>query len=285
MAKRKLTPLQKQFHSVIFGTSTRAGKWFDIALICVILGSVLVVLFDSVPDIHAGYGERFLRLEWLFTMFFTIEYSVRIWSSPNRKAYIFSAFGIIDLLAILPTYIALFVPEAAPLIIVRMLRILRIFRILRLLEFIAEANILAAALLASSRKIFLFFSMMIILMTIFGCLMYVLEGSENGFDNIPVSIYWAVVTMTTVGYGDMVPVTTAGRVVSALGMLMGYAIIAVPTGIITAELASEMNTRHGIARNSRNCKICGVSGHEPDAHYCSNCGEHLEQKAVIIDPP
>ena len=161
----------------------------------------------------------------------------------------------------------------------------RIFRILRLFEFITEANLLAKALRASRRKIFLFFSMIIILTTIFGSLIYVLEGPHNGFENIPVSIYWAIVTITTVGYGDVVPITVAGRMISALGMLMGYAIIAVPTGIITAELASEMNSAKTLARNSRNCKTCGVSGHEPDAHYCAYCGEHLEQKAAIIDPP
>ena len=285
MTKRKLTPLQHDFHTIIFGTSTSAGKWFDIALIWVILCSVLVILLDSIAELHSVHGLAYLRIEWLFTAFFTLEYFTRIWCSPNRKAYVFSVFGVVDLLALLPTYIAFFVPEASPLLIIRLLRILRIFRILRLFEFITEANLLAKALRASRRKIFLFFSMMIILTTIFGSLIYVLEGPHNGFENIPVSIYWAIVTITTVGYGDVVPVTVAGRMISALGMLMGYAIIAVPTGIITAELASEMNSAKTLARNSRNCKTCGVSGHEPDAHYCAYCGEHLEQKTAIIDAP
>ncbi len=284
MAKRKLTDLQHSFHTVIFGTSTRLGKWFDIVLIWVILSSVLVILLDSIPELHTGNGEAYLRIEWIFTAFFTVEYFTRIWCSPNRKAYIFSVYGIVDLLAVLPTYIALFIPEASPLLIIRVLRILRIFRILRLFEFITEANMLAKALRASGRKVILFFSMMIILMTIFGCLMYVLEGPNNGFENIPISIYWAIETITTVGYGDVVPMTVAGRAVASLGMLMGYAIIAVPTGIITAELASEMSSAKAQARNSRNCKTCGTSGHEPDAHYCSNCGEHLEQKTAIIPP-
>ncbi len=285
MTKRKLTPLQHDFHTVIFGTATSAGKWFDIALIWVILCSVLVIFLDSITELHAVHGAAYLHIEWLFTAFFTVEYLTRIWCSPNRKAYVFSVFGVVDLLAVLPTYIAFFVPEASPLLIIRLLRILRIFRILRLFEFITEANLLAKALRASGRKIFLFFSMMIILTTIFGSVIYVLEGPHNGFENIPVSIYWAIVTITTVGYGDVVPVTVAGRMISALGMLMGYAIIAVPTGIITAELASEMQSAKTLARNSRNCKTCGVSGHEPDAHYCAYCGEHLEQKAAIIDPP
>ena len=285
MAKRKLTPLQQSFHAVIFGTTTPLGKWFDIALIWIILASVLIIMLDSIAELHSSHGELYWKLELIFTAFFTVEYFTRIWCSPNRKAYVLSAFGIVDLLAVLPSYIAFLIPGAASLLIVRLLRIFRIFRILRLFEFIAEANILATAMRASGRKIFLFFSMMIIITTIFGCLVYVLEGSENGFDNIPISIYWAIVTITTVGYGDLVPLTVAGRAVSALAMLMGYAIIAVPTGIITAELAAEMSSQKTLQRNSRNCKTCGASGHEPDAHYCAFCGEHLEQKAAIIDPP
>lgn len=285
MTKRTLTSAQERFHTIIFGTNTPAGKWFDIALIWMILASVLVVFLDSIAELHASYGTLYLRIEWVFTAFFTVEYLVRIWCAPNRRAYVLSAFGIVDLLAILPTYIAFFVPEAAPLLIIRLLRIIRVFRIFRLFEFITEANILSKALRASGRKIFLFFTMMIIITTIFGCLMYVLEGGRNGFESIPASIYWAIVTVTTVGYGDVIPLTVLGRFVSALAMLMGYAIIAVPTGIITAELASEMNTQKNLARNSRNCKTCGASGHEPKAHYCAFCGEHLEQKAAIIDTP
>ncbi|MEH6567842.1 MAG: ion transporter [Halioglobus sp.] len=285
MAKRKLSPLQQSFHTVIFGTTTPMGKWFDIALIWIILVSVLIIMLDSIAELHILHGQTYLRLEFIFTAFFTVEYFTRIWCAPNRKAYMLSGFGIVDLLALLPTYIAFLLPGASSLLIIRLLRIFRIFRILRLFEFIAEANILATAMRASGRKIFLFFSMMIIITTIFGCLMYVIEGAENGFDNIPISIYWAIVTVTTVGYGDLVPLTAAGRAVSALAMLMGYAIIAVPTGIITAELAAEMSSQKTLQRNSRNCKTCGASGHEPDAHYCAFCGEHLEQKTAIIDAP
>jgi len=284
MTKRTLSSAQQRFHTLIFGTNTPAGKWFDIVLICMILTSVLVIFLDSIAELHHHYGHIYLGIEWLFTAIFTVEYLVRIWCAPNRRAYMLSGFGVIDLLAILPTYIAFFLPEAAPLLIIRLLRTIRVFRIFRLFEFITEANILSKALKASGRKIFLFFTMMIIITTIFGCIMYVLEGGQNGFENIPASIYWAIVTVTTVGYGDVVPLTAIGRAVSAMAMLMGYAIIAVPTGIITAELANEMNSQRNIARNSRNCKTCGASGHEPNAHYCAYCGEHLEQKTAIIDP-
>jgi voltage-gated potassium channel len=278
MTQRQTTPLQDQVYTVIFGTETTAGKWFDILLIVVILASVTVILLDSIPARHARYGELFWYLEWAFTVFFTMEYVVRIWCSPNRRAYILSLYGVVDLLALLPTYIALFLPQAMPLLIIRLLRILRIFRVLRLLSFLHEANILAGALRRSARKIFVFFAMMMILVTIFGCMMYVIEGPAHGFDNIPKSIYWAVVTITTVGYGDLVPVTPLGRAISAVGMLSGYAIIAVPTGIITAELASEMpftQDSQARTRTNRNCRNCARAGHEPDARYCRHCGTHL----------
>jgi voltage-gated potassium channel len=285
MTKRTLTPLQNKTHTVIFGTLTPAGKWFDILLIWMILTSVVIILLDSIPSLHQRHGGTYLSIEWFFTLFFTAEYMTRLWCSSNRRAYVLSPFGIVDLLAVLPTYLAILVPETAPLLIIRMLRILRIFRVLRLMEFISEGNMLWAAIQAGGRKIFLFFAMLLILTTIFGCLIYVIEGPKHGFENIPVSIYWAIVTVTTVGYGDVVPMTALGRAVSAVGMLMGYAIIAVPTGIITAELAEKMSSARNVARNSRNCKNCERSGHEPDAHYCAYCGEHLEQKTAIIEPP
>jgi voltage-gated potassium channel len=247
------------------------GKAFDLALIAMILTSVLIVMLDSIEGLHAQYGLIFLRIEWLFTAFFTLEYFTRIWCSPNRRAYILSVYGVVDLLAILPTYFAVLVPQAAPLLILRLVRILRIFRILRLLAYLNEANSLIRAMRRSARKIFVFFAMMIVITTIFGCLIYVVEGPDNGFNNIPKSIYWAIVTITTVGYGDVVPVTAIGRAISAVGMLTGYAIIAVPTGIITAELATEI-TRE---RNARNCTQCNRSGHDSNAHYCKFCGATL----------
>ncbi|MBT4520089.1 MAG: ion transporter [Halieaceae bacterium] len=271
MTNGHTSALQDRFYHVIFGTESTAGRAFDFALIGMILASVVVILLDSLPHYHSRHGDTFLLIEWLFTGFFTLEYMVRIWCTPNRRAYILSIYGLVDLFAILPTYIALLIPGAAPLLIVRLLRILRIFRILRLIQYIREANTLAGALRRSARKIVVFFSMMMIITTIFGCLVYVLEGPDNGFDNIPMSIYWAIVTITTVGYGDVVPVTVAGRFVSAVGMLLGYAIIAVPTGIITAELTSEIHRE----RNSRNCRNCTRSGHDANALFCMHCGADL----------
>ncbi|GAB3276789.1 ion transporter [Parahaliea aestuarii] len=272
MTARDISPLQKAFYDVIFGTETPAGKWFDIILIVAIVASVIIVMLDSIWNLHTEWGWLFWQIEWVFTVLFTVEYLVRIWCSPNRKAYVLSVYGVVDLLAILPTYVALVFPQAASLLIVRLLRILRIFRVLRLLAFLNEANILAGALRRSTRKIFVFFSMMMIITVIFGCLLYVVEGPESGFDNIPISIYWAIVTITTVGYGDVVPLTALGRAISATGMLIGYAIIAVPTGIITAELASGLRGNH---LTTRNCSQCSRAGHDLDARYCKYCGSDL----------
>lgn len=276
MSIRQQSALQLKFYTVIFGTETPAGKWFDIALIMVIITSVFIIMLDSIADMHMRYGALFLRLEWVFTALFTLEYLIRVWCAPNRKGYMLSIYGIVDLLALMPTYLSLLLPQTAPLLIIRLLRILRIFRVLRLLSLLSEANELAAALRRSTRKIFVFFSLMIILTTIFGCLLYVVEGGENGFDTIPKSIYWAIVTITTVGYGDVVPLTPIGRAISAVGMLIGYAVIAVPTGIVTAELTvSQQIRRNRDIRESRNCTNCATVEHDIEAHYCSNCGTIL----------
>lgn len=271
MSVREQSPLQAKLYQIVFGTDTPTGKWFDIILIYVILASVAVIVLDSMAGIHREYGELLQRIEWGFTLLFTIEYLMRIWIAKNRRAYIFSVYGVIDLLALLPSYLALVVPQTAPLLIVRLLRVLRVFRVLRLFSYLQEANHVAGALRASARQIFVFFSMVITVMVVFGCLMYVLEGPENGFENIPVSVYWAIVTVTTVGYGDVVPVTAAGRAISAMAMLIGYAIIAVPTGIFT----SNMIQRGRSTRVPINCPQCARAGHEPDARYCRFCGCHL----------
>ncbi len=273
---REQTALQKKFYDVIFGTSRGLGRNFDIALILLILSSVMIVVLDSIPEYHQRYGDWFLHVEWGFTAIFTVEYGVRLWCSPNRKRYALSAFGIVDLLAILPTYLAILIPGANSLLVVRLIRILRIFRVLRLLQFLNEANVLARSLSNSRRKIFVFFSLMLVLMTVFGCFMYVIEGPLNGFGTIPESIYWAIVTITTVGYGDVVPHTALGRSVAAIGMLIGYAIIAVPTGIITAELAQEI----GREKSRKNCRNCERSGHDVDARYCKYCGDRFPEEEM-----
>jgi len=284
MSKRLQTPLQEKVFEVIFGTETPAGKWFDIILILVILASVAVILLDSVNKLDTEYGSVYLKLEWAFTLLFTAEYIIRIWCTPNRKGYVLSVYGVVDLLAVLPTYISLLLPQAAPLLIIRLLRILRIFRVLRLLSLLREANELAGALRRSGRKVFVFFALMMILTTIFGCLVYVAEDGQNGFDNIPVSIYWAIVTITTVGYGDVVPHSTIGRAIAAVGMLIGYAVIAVPTGIITAELAgSALSQREREITDSRNCSNCSSVEGDPEAHYCRNCGSHLPKPGHAPD--
>ncbi|MEM9256197.1 MAG: ion transporter [Pseudomonadota bacterium] len=284
MSLRQQTTLQRDFYRVIFGTETPAGKWFDIVLIIVICTSVAVVMLDSIPDLHARYGLWYLRLEWCFTLLFTVEYAVRVWCAPNRRAYVLSVYGIVDLLALLPTYLTLLLPQTAPLLIIRLLRLLRIFRVLRLLSLLREANQLAIALRRSTRKIFVFFAMMIIITTIFGCLMYVVEGPQHGFDNIPKSIYWAIVTITTVGYGDVIPATPLGRAIASVGMLIGYAVIAVPTGIITAEITvSQHAQRERELRESRNCTNCASVEPDPTAHYCRNCGAVLPRPGHAPD--
>ncbi|MEM9758878.1 MAG: ion transporter [Pseudomonadota bacterium] len=276
MAAREQSPLQARLFSIVFGTDTPAGKWFDIVLIFAILISVMVIVLDSIAEVHAAFGETLQHIEWGFTLVFTIEYLLRIWISMNRRAYVTSVYGVVDLLAILPSYLALLLPQTAPLLIVRLVRVLRVFRVLRMIHLLDEANTLAGALRRSARQIFVFFSMVITVMIVFGCLMYVLEGPQNGFANIPVSVYWAIVTITTVGYGDVVPVTAAGRAISSMAMLVGYAIIAVPTGIFT----SNMMTRRRLTKSGApmNCPQCARAGHELDASFCRFCGASLKEE-------
>ena len=279
--QREQTPLQKKFYDVIFGTSRGPGRNFDIILILLILASVAVVMLDSIPRHHNRYGELFLQIEWVFTAIFTLEYVTRIWCSPNRKGYVLSGFGIVDLLAILPTYLAIIIPGANSLLVIRLLRILRIFRVLRLLQFLTEANVLARSIANSRRKIFVFFSLMLVLMTIFGCLMYVIEGPVNGFRTIPESIYWAIVTMTTVGYGDVSPLTPLGQLLATLLMILGYAIIAVPTGIVSAELVHA----HQPVITTRSCPSCTTEGHLYTSRFCRDCGAPLADPSPPHDLP
>jgi voltage-gated potassium channel len=274
------TPAQRKVAEIIFGTETFWGKWFDLILIGAIISSVMVIFLDSVPPLHDLHKVAYFELEWFFTVFFTIEYATRIWCSPNRRKYIFSIWGIVDLLAILPTYIALFLPEAAPLLIIRLLRTIRIFRVLRLFKLMSHANRLGAELRKTLPILVVYFAAMLIVTIIFGCIIYVLEGPNNGFNSIPSSIYWAIVTFTTVGYGDVVPITVAGRSVAAVGMLLGFLSIAVPTGIIAAAILEKPKDRNGDTAGTptnyeKNCRYCARAAHDEDAVYCKYCGSPL----------
>ena len=265
------TPTQEKLYHIIFGTDSISGRRFDVILIAAILISVFIVIIDSIENIHNQYTTYLFALEWFLTILFTCEYIVRLYCSPNPKAYATSFYGIVDLVAILPSYISLFFPTAQLLLIVRILRVLRIFRVLKLFQYTTEANVLLRSMLMARRKISVFLFSVLIVVTIFGSLMYIIEGPEQGFSSIPRSIYWAIVTVTTVGYGDITPNTPIGQAIAALAMLTGYAIIAVPTGIISAELMSEMQRERAISR----CSNCEKTGHEKDASYCKFCGGHL----------
>jgi voltage-gated potassium channel len=236
------------------------------------------VLFDSVESYHQQYGVLLLRLEWFFTVLFTIEYILRLYSTRNLRAYVFSFYGLIDLFSILPTYIAFLFPTVQYLIVIRIMRVLRIFRILKLFRYLGEANLLYTALLGARRKIFVFLFTVLTLIIIFGALMFIIEGPENGFDSIPASIYWAIVTITTVGYGDISPQTPVGQFVASLAMICGYAIIAVPTGIIGAELMHEFQRRDRKENSDqRECVNCKATGHDMDAQFCKFCGNPIHQ--------
>lgn len=253
---------------IIFGTDTPAGKLFDVVLIYMILISVGALALDSVDALHRKYGIWFFYLEWFFTLLFTVEYLARIYISTRPLRYIFSFFGLVDLVSVIPSYLALIFPGASYLLIIRLLRVLRVFRVLKLVRYMSEANLLLRALFLARRKIVVFFFTVIVLSFIFGSLMFLIEGPEHGFTSIPKSVYWTIVTITTVGYGDITPQTVAGQFISVLAMLTGYSIIAIPTGIVTAELATEM----GRERTRRACYNCGRAGHEADARYCRFCG-------------
>jgi len=259
-------------YTIIFEADTRAGRLFDLVLLVTILASVVVVILDSVQSITARYGTLFDVLEWGFTLLFTVEYLLRLACVRRPLRYATSFFGIVDLLAVLPTYLAFFVPEAHALIDVRMLRLLRVFRILKLGAYVSEFGFLGAALLASRRKIMVFIGFVLITVTIMGTLMYVVEGPENGFTSIPVAIYWGITTMTTVGFGDITPHTNLGRFIASCMMLMGWGILAVPTGIVTAEM-----TARRVARpvTTRTCPDCLTEGHDADAQFCKHCGKPL----------
>lgn len=267
--------LRQKIYEVIFGTETLWGRRFDEILLLAIVVSVIAIILDSMDSISKSYGVYLFWVEWFFTALFTVEYLVRIYCSPKPWAYMRSPYGIIDLLSVVPTYLSLFVPGANYLLIIRLLRVLRVFRILKLVRFLSEQNMLLRSMMMARRKIVVFFGWILVLCTVIGSIMYVVEGPQYGYTSIPKSIYWAIVTVTTVGYGDITPHTTLGQFISAIAMLMGYSIIAVPTGILTAELAQEMQRE----RNNKVCHTCNRGGHDRDSNYCRHCGvKFLEEK-------
>ncbi len=259
-------------HEVIFEADTPVGKAFDVLLILCILGSVLAVVLESVHSIRTDYGQLLTEVEWIFTLLFSAEYLLRLLSVGRPVKYATSFFGVVDLLAVVPTYISLVLPGSHYLLVIRVLRILRIFRILKLVQYLSEARLLTQALRASSRKITVFLFAVLTMVIIFGSLMYVIEGEVNGFTSIPRSIYWAIVTMTTVGYGDISPHTNLGQVVASLVMVLGYGIIAVPTGIVTVGMSQAFSKK---AVSTLACSECGADGHDSDAVYCKFCGSKL----------
>lgn len=265
-----LGALRERLRVIIFEADTTAGRNFDVWLIGAILLSVVTAILASVHDYYDNWRLGFLTLEWLFTIAFTIEYLLRLWIVRAPWRYATSFYGIVDLAAILPTYLSIFFHGAEYLIVIRLLRTLRVFRILKLVKYMESSQVLVRALRASRPKITVFLFAVLALVTIIGSLMYLIEGEEHGFVNIPESIYWAVVTLTTVGYGDISPETALGRFLATVVMVMGYGIIAVPTGIVTAELS-----RVGVGANTRSCPHCAAEGHHDRAKFCDLCGADL----------
>jgi voltage-gated potassium channel len=265
---RPTTPRREKLWRIIFGYQTPAGRQFDVFLLVAIVVSVVCVMLETVDWVREAHGPKLVLAEWGFTGLFTLEYGVRLWVARRPLRYARSFFGIVDLLSIVPTYLSLLLPGTQSLLVIRALRLLRVFRVLKLSRYLGEANVLAAALRASGYKVTVFLGTVLVLITIVGTLMYLVEGPEHGFTSIPRSIYWAVVTMTTVGYGDIAPATTLGQVLASVVMLLGYSIIAIPTGIVSAEMVRSNRGGH--------CARCGTVGHESGARYCRSCGGALD---------
>jgi voltage-gated potassium channel len=262
---------KKKLFEIIFGAETKEGKLFDIALLIIIVISIFIVLLESVPAISGEFRTVLKTIEWVITIVFTIEYFLRIYIVEKPAKYVFSFYGLIDFFSFLPTYLAVFLVGAQSLIVLRALRLLRIFRVLKLTRYTSESNTIVHALVASKRKIGVFLYAVLTMVIIIGTIMYLIEGAENGFTSIPKSIYWAIVTLTTVGYGDIAPQTFLGQSLASIVMIIGYAIIAVPTGIVTAEIA------HLKSKELKNkaCSSCHKIDHDDDAKFCKSCGEKL----------
>jgi voltage-gated potassium channel len=266
-----MQPWRERLHEIIFEAETPVGKAFDVALLVTIVASVAIVLLESVAPIRSEHGALLRGLEWGFTILFTVEYALRLATVGRPLRYARSFFGIVDLLAIVPTYLSVFFAGAQSLLVIRALRLLRIFRIMKLVHFVGEARMLRAALYASLRKITVFLGTVLTIVLIVGALMYLVEGEGSGFTSIPQGMYWAIVTLTTVGYGDIAPETVPGKLLASLVMVLGYGIIAVPTGIVTVELAHARR----VPITTEACPDCGAGGHDSDADFCKFCGARL----------
>ncbi len=278
--RANFSPTKESIHEIIFEADTPAGKYFDIILMIFIVASVLVVMLESIAELNTQYHDLFVVLEWVFTIFFTIEYLLRVYCVYQPKKYMTSFFGIVDLLAILPTYLSLIISGTHYLVVIRALRLLRVFRIFKLANFLKESSTIMSALKASRPKITVFLTFIILMVTIIGSIMYLVEGGQEGssFTSIPKSIYFAIVTLTTVGYGDIAPQTGLGQFLAAIVMILGYAVIAVPTGIVSAEMVSQTNDAVEIPVNSQSCQNCTAEGHSDDALFCRKCGGGLHIK-------
>ena len=269
--KNASVSFRTRLHEIIFEADTPAGKLFDVLLIVSILASVVLVMLDSVSSIQQLSGKLIYLGEWFFTVLFTIEYLLRLYCVGRPFSYATSFYGVVDLMAVLPTYLSFFFPGTQYLLVIRILRVLRIFRVLKLVQYLGEARQLRSALYASRRKIIVFLLTVLALVIIFGSLMYIIEDPASGFTSIPQSIYWAIVTLTTVGYGDISPHTGLGQTIAAIIMIIGYGIIAVPTGIVTAELTQVYKK----SVSTQACPQCSAEGHDPDAKHCKYCGAGL----------
>jgi voltage-gated potassium channel len=265
--------LRNKIFLIIFGTETKAGRTFDIVLLWMIILSVSIVVLESVAFLRESRHDIFVSAEWFFTILFTLEYLLRIYSSPRPWKYITSFYGVVDLLAILPTFLGLFFEQYTFLLTIRALRLLRMFRVFKLARYLKEAAILVKALQQSKHKIVVFFGAVLTLVLILGSLLYLIEGEENGFTSIPQSVYWAIVTITTVGYGDIAPATVLGKILASVAMLTGYSIIAVPTGIISVEIGKAVKSVH--SPKLVLCTNCGHDKHDSDALYCKICGSKI----------
>ncbi len=276
MKDRNTTALQNKIHEVIFGHKTFAGKFFDIVLLLFILLSVAVLMLDSVASIDKEYGYILNGMEWGFTIFFTLEYALRVYSARNPVKYITSFFGVIDLLSILPTYLGIFMTGSHYLQVIRTFRLLRVFRILGLSTYVGQATVLLEGLKQSRQKIIVFFGVVLSINVLIGTLMFLIEGPPNGFTSIPRSIYWAIVTMTTVGYGDIAPQTTLGQTIAAFAMIIAYAIIAVPTGIVTLNMKEAQDKKNAEQKGKKSfCENCETPHASPSPNFCPNCGNKL----------